>query len=156
MAATQEPLIKDLYINGQDALATYGITLDETSLSQLLTPPGMKENIKSSSRLEHGTRVITTNAKVEARQLALGINLVATTREQFFQRYLAFCEVLKTGFIDVLTKYQKDVEYHLEYNSCQQFAQYQQGIAKFMLRVTECNPTDRALRHRYNFQFEKP
>lgn len=145
----QNKLYYDLYINGEPAEKKYGITLDENGLSTLLTPPAMKDNIKSTSRLEHGTKVLQSNAKMQARSISIGINLVAPTRDKFFERYIAFCEVLKTGFVDILTRYQTNVEYHLEYNSCSQFAEYHQGIGKFMLKLTENDPSDRTPRHQY-------
>ena len=138
-----------LYINGIDANITYGITLDPTGLSALMTPPGMKENVKNTSRLEHGTRVITAHPHMAARQLSLAINLVARDPQQFHTRYAAFCQVLAGGFLDIHTTAQPGIEYHLEYNSCSQFSQYHQGIAKFMLKLTENDPSDRTPRHRY-------
>lgn len=141
--------LQDLYINGIDAHAAYGITLDENGLSSLMTPPGMKDSVKNSSRLEHGTRVIPKNARMQARTLTIGINLVAPTRDQFFARYQAFCQVLATGYLDILTRYQPGIEYHLEYNDCSQFSEYHLGIGKFLLKLTEHDPSDRTPRHTY-------
>lgn len=132
-----------LYINGQDAWETWGIAMDTTSLSALMTPPAMKGNIVTSSRLQHGQTVSTLNPRMAARQVTLTIHLSAATEEAFFTQYAAFCEELATGFLDISTSFQTDVVYHMEYNGCQQFTQFQRGIAKFTLRLTENDPSNR-------------
>ena len=57
----------ELYINGQDAWLTWGAFLDDASISALMTPAATKEFVKNNSRLEHGTRYITTNPKLKER-----------------------------------------------------------------------------------------
>ena len=132
-----------LYINNQDAFTTWGITMDTSSLSALMTPPPMKSNIVTSSRLQHGQTVSTLNPRMAARQLTLTIQLAAATEEAFFAQYASFCEELETGFLNIRTSYQPDIVYHMEYNSCQQFTQFQRDIAKFTLRLTENDPSNR-------------
>lgn len=134
-----------LYINNKDAYTEWGISMDGKALSALMTPSGMKENLKIESRLENGRRVISNNAKVNSRNLNLTINLCARTEAEFFRRYASFCDELKTGFLDVRTSFQSNVVYHLEYNDCTQFTQFMRGIAKFTLKCTENNPEDRAI-----------
>ena len=135
----------ELYINGKDAYDTWGISMTDTSLSSLMTPAPNKEYIENSSRLEHGKRVITDNAKVDERSLSLEIHLIAPTRDLFFERYLSFCEELKKGALEIKTSYQVDVVYRMIYKSCSQFSQFMQGIGKFTLKLEEPNPEDRNL-----------
>lgn len=135
----------EFYINEKDAYTTWGISMDTTSLSALMTPPPMKDFIENKSRLEHGKRVITTNAKVDERSITLTFNLTAKTKENFFSNYNDFCEELKTGNINIRTKYQPDVIYRMVYISCQQFKQFMQGIGKFSLRLVEPDPTNRGV-----------
>lgn len=135
----------ELFINGKDAYAEWGISLDDTSLSALMTPPPNKELIENSSRLEHGKRVITDNVKVDERNLTLQINLTAPTKDLFFDRYLSFCNELKTGTLNIRTKYQPAVLYRTIYVSCNQFSQFMQGIGKFVLKLNEPNPENRNL-----------
>jgi hypothetical protein len=47
----------EFYINDKDAYTTWGISMDTSSLSALMTPPPMKEFIENKSRLENGKRV---------------------------------------------------------------------------------------------------
>ncbi|WP_298072229.1 hypothetical protein [uncultured Bacteroides sp.] len=133
----------ELYINGKDAYDTWGISMADTSLSALMTPAPNKEYIENKSRLEHGKRVITENVKVDERSLSLEIHLTATHKDQFFERYLSFCEELKKGALEIKTSYQKDVIYRMIYKSCSQFSQFMQGIGKFTLKLEEFNPENR-------------
>lgn len=133
----------ELYINGKDAYLTWGISMDDTSLSELMTPPANKAFIENESRLQHGKRVVTVNPKLDQRNLTLQINLTATTETQFFARYSGFCRELATGLLHIKTKYQPGVVYKTMYLSCSQFSQFMRGIGKFSLKLCEPNPADR-------------
>jgi ATP-dependent helicase YprA (DUF1998 family) len=133
----------DLYINNKDAYATWGISLDETSLSALMTPAPSKPFVENKSRLEHGKQIIANNPKVDERNITLQINLTASNEVLFFARYTSFCQELETGLLYIRTKYQSDVMYRTVYLSCQQFSQFMRGIAKFSLKLNEPNPKDR-------------
>ena len=135
----------ELFINGKDAYTTWGISMDETSLSALMIPPPSKPFIENKSRLEHGKRIIRTNPKVDERDLTLQINLTAKNEEQFFARYLSFCGELETGSLNIRTKHRPDVLYRTTYVSCQQFSEFMRGIGKFVLKLNEPNPKDRNL-----------
>ncbi|MFK1938452.1 hypothetical protein ACIXFQ_18870 [Bacteroides fragilis] len=74
----------EFYINNKDTYTTWGISMDTSSLSSLMTPPPMKDFIENKSRLEHGKRVITSNPKIDERNITLTFNLTAKNEEQFF------------------------------------------------------------------------
>lgn len=135
----------ELYINGKDAYETWGMSLSDTSLSALLTPPPNKEYIESKSRLENGKSVILDNVKVDERDVTLQVHFTAKNEKQFFERYASFCEELKGGKLELRTSYQPTVIYRFVYVSCQQFSQFMRGIAKFSLRLNEPNPENRAI-----------
>lgn len=61
----------ELYLNGKDAYTTWGISMNDTSLSELMTPTSNKEFIENESRIEHGKRVLVTKSKLDARNLTL-------------------------------------------------------------------------------------
>lgn len=132
-----------LFINNKDAYTTWGISMDTSSLSSLMTPAPNKEFIENSSRLEHGKRVISSNPKVDARDVTLTINLTAKNEQQFFDRYLSFCSELETGVLNIKTSFQPNVVYKMIYLSCSQFTQFMRGIASFSLKLNEPNPKDR-------------
>lgn len=135
--------IGETYINGQDAYTTWGISLDKSALSALMTPAPMKDMIENKSALENGKRVIRSGRKFDERTLTLGFNIIANSEEEFLNQYVRFCnDVLSKGGIDISTKYQPNITYHLDYVSCTQFGEYR-TMAKFSLRVIEPNPTNR-------------
>lgn len=133
-----------LIINGENADEKWGISLGESSLSELMTPPANKAFIENESRLQHGKQILVANPKVEARNLTLQLNLTAATKSAFFDKYNLFCkEVLATGVLNIETGYQEGVVYKTIYVSCNQFSQFMQGIAKFSLKLIEPDPSDR-------------
>ena len=141
-------MIEELWINGKDAHTTWGIVSSSTTLSELMTPAGQKKLVENSSRLEHGKRVITNKriARKADRDITLNIQMVADNESDFLANYAAFCDdVLANGRFEVITKYQPNVIYRLDYISCQQFSEFMRGIAKFALRCNEPDPTDRGL-----------
>lgn len=133
----------EFYINGKDCYTTWGISMDTSSLSALMTPAPLKEFIENKSRLEHGKQVLTSSPKIDERSITLTFNLTAKTEEEFFSRYNSFCEELKTGVLNITTKYQPGIVYKTIYVSCNQFTQFMRGIAKFSLKLIEYNPADR-------------
>lgn len=132
-----------LKINGKDAYLTWGISMDDTSLSSLMTPPSVKPYITNDDRMRHGKEYLSTPIYVESRDLTLQLNLTAKNEEQFFTRYASFCEELAKGILDIETSFQEGVVYHCLYQSCSQFSQFMREIGKFILKVTETNPNNR-------------
>jgi len=134
----------DLYINGKDAYSTWGITLDTSGLSALMTPAPMKEIISNSSRLEHGKRVLNVNPKKDARDVTLTFNIEAYSESNFMSRYASFCSELETGSLIIRTRYQSSVYYRMNYISCSQFSEFRRGVGKFVLKLNEPNPDNRS------------
>lgn len=133
-------------INGIDVRARYGITLAESGLAALRKPAPMKKFIESKSRLEHGKRIVRKNPRVDERSLILPINLTAASETDFLNKYNLFVtEVLETGWLQIVVSSQSTVVYKCEYEDCQQYSEFMQGIAKFLLKLTEPNPKDRTV-----------
>lgn len=126
-----------------DAYDEWGMSMSDTGLSVLMTPVPNKEYLKSSSRLENGTRVIV-NAKKDERSLTLPFHITAKTKELFFERYEKVCEILAQGNIWIKTKYQPNVVYKCVYINCSPFSQFIQQMAHFSLKLEEPNPADRS------------
>lgn len=135
----------ELYINNKDAYVTWGISMDTSSLSSLMTPPQNKELIENKSRIEHGKRIVVHNPRFDERTITLTFNLTAKTEKQFFIRYSKFCEELATGILNIKTIYQPNIIYRTIYLSCSQFTQFMRGIGKFSLKLNEPNPNNRNL-----------
>lgn len=141
-----------------DAYDEWGVNLEDGALSALMSPPPMKDFIESGSRLSHGKQIIAKTPRYDSRDLTLQFHIVASSKEDFFSKYSAFCnDVLSKGTFALKTKYQPArtvtqngstvtipaVVYHLVYKSCSQYTQYRQEMAKFTLKVSEPDPTNR-------------
>lgn len=133
----------DLIINGKDARSTWGVVTTPNTLNALLNPCTMKDYPVFDSRLEHGSRIDTSNPKVAQRDLNMEIQMTAASPEEFYSRHAAFCEELEKGAFDLYTTDRPGVIYHFKYNSCNQYSQFCRGIATLSLKVTEPNPKDR-------------
>lgn len=134
----------ELTINGKDAFDTWGISLEDGAISTLMTPAQVKDYVSNESRLEHGKRVVVDSPKYDSRDITLEMHLIAKSKETFLENYANFCnDVLAKGVLHISTTYQTDVTYHCLYVSCTQFSQYQFGLAKFSLKLTEPNPANR-------------
>ena len=133
----------ELFINGLDAYLEYGLSLESSGLSALMTPPPNKEYIENKSRLEHGKRVVPANPKVDEREVNIICHIKASSKEKFLSQYSKLCEVFAAGKLDISTSYQPNVVYRMIYQSCSQFTEYRLGLAKFTLRLNEPNPTNR-------------
>jgi hypothetical protein len=148
----------DVTINGVDAYARYGVNFESGALSALMTPPPTKDFIETNSRMVHGRKVITKNPRYDSREITLTFHLIASTKDEFLEKYQLFCdEVLAPGAFELKTRYQpqrsviengqvvtkEQPVYRLIYVSCSQFRQYMREMAVFSLRVSEPDPTNR-------------
>lgn len=134
-----------LKINGIDAFVTYGMSLSDGGVSALMTPAPNKAYISNKSRLENGSRVINNNPKVDERTVTLPFHIIAPTKEIFFQRYEALCNVLAEGEIEIWSCYYPEKLFRMKYQSCTQFSEYSRQMAKFSLKLIEPDPTNRSL-----------
>lgn len=133
----------ELFINGVDAFLEYGMSLESSGLSALMTPPPNKELIENKSRQEHGKRVLGNNSKIDERDVSLPFHLTAINRDEFAEKYSKLCQLLANGRLDINTKYEPNKVYRMNYISCTQFAEYRMGLAKFTLKLNEPNPINR-------------
>lgn len=132
-----------LYINGQDAFTTWGISLEQTGITALIAPPPMKSVVESKSRLEHGKRVVNKLPRYEARDITLPLHLVAKDTSEFMSKFSSFCQELKKpDLLKISTSYSGDV-YKCIYLSCTQFGEFLKGYGSFSLKLNEPNPDDR-------------
>lgn len=141
---------EQLYINGKDAYLNWGVSLLEGGYTALMAPLPLKARIENKSRLEHGKRVITPkpeNIRYDERDITLQFSLRAKDAAQFDISYAKFLEELYKGEVVLRTARQPDVYYHLQYDSCQQFAGYVTGrcLGKFTIRFNEPNPKFRTI-----------
>lgn len=133
-------------INGQDARATWGLSLTHGALAALMTPPPMKDRIVNKARTTNGARPITNPAmeKVDERQINIPVHFVAHDETDFLQKYESFCNELKKGrlYIEVTLPSNRTLVYDTYYISCTSYSHFYGGIAKFMLKLQEYNPAN--------------
>ena len=135
----------ECFINGKDAYTTWGIVLSDSALTALMTPAPLKPFVENKSRTLDGKTVSIKNPKYDERDVQVTFSLVARTKSEFFARYDSFCAELKTGAIDIRTINQPSVVYRTVYGSCTQYSMFNGRLGKFVLRLNEPNPNNRAL-----------
>lgn len=135
-----------LIINGKDAFTTWGVVLEQDALSALMAPAPLKPFPENKSRIEHGKQVLTTiAAKIDERTISLPLIMTAATEAAFRAAYFAFVTELQAGALTITTSFLPGVKFRMIYENCQQFTQFQRQTAKFLLRLTEPNPNNRAI-----------
>lgn len=133
----------ELYINGDDAYTTYGVTLGDRTLTQLMTPPPVKNMITNECRLEDGQRVLNPGIRYDQRSVSLTFYISASDRATYLKRYAALMGVLTAGEVKISTTYQNGVVYHLWYQSCASYGQVRGTFGKFSVKFFEPNPANR-------------
>lgn len=141
---------KQLYINEKNAYTEWGIYMNSSALSTLMTPPPSKEFVSNSYRDKDGKRVVKNNPRVDERDITLTFYLSAKDEEEFLERYASFCEELATGSLVIRTSFQPGVYYRCTYTSCTQFSEYNRQLATFTLKLNEPDPTNRGITDKYN------
>lgn len=140
-----------LYINGMDAYTTWGIFLEETALSALMTPAPNKEFISNKYRSKDGKTVVKHNPRLDERDITITFNMTAKDADTFMANYAKFCEeVLANGELVIRTRFQPNVWYRCIYLSCNQFSQFIQEMAKFSLKLNEPDPSDRGVTSKHS------
>ena len=134
----------ELFINGKDAYTTWGLSLDETGLSKLMTPGPHKEPVQNKNMAMNGTHIVGGVAYKDVRTVSLPVHITAPNKSTFLSRYASFCAELDTGRLDISTKYEPGKVYHFIYEDCQQFSEFMLEMAKFTLSLTEPDPSNRS------------
>ena len=135
----------DLTINGV-AASTYGVLFEHPSLEKLLSFASAKPPISNSSRHEDGIQVIEEPAKVESREVQLYIAIKGESETDFFDRMLAFEELLRngqTGSGITHIGFERFL-WRLRFDSCEALRIFAGNTGgKFTLSFIEPDPTNR-------------
>lgn len=146
-----------VYINStsQTTEKRWGVFFSETSVTNLMTPAPKKAYITNKSALSHGKQVLTSGGnvpKTDERDVQLIFGLRAKSLAQFLMQYRSFVNELEKGAIDLTihitegSTYYKET-YYLNYVSCNQYAEYNGRLAKFVIKFNEPNPKNRIVEH---------
>lgn len=136
----------DLLINNKDAYTTWGVRMGDKFLDTISSSVPMKEFIENKSRLEHGKRVITTNPKLDEREIALSFTIEGNSQADYQAKKSAFYAELYKGEINIQIPKNSDDIYHLIYLG--KSALYAQNVERTFGTVTakfnEPNPSLRS------------
>lgn len=135
----------DLLINGKDALETWGVRMGNGFLDTIDGFNEMKDYIENESRLEHGKRVITDNAKVDSREITLQFTIEGSSESDYRSKKKSFQTELEKGAVNIkvpvlgnevykLVYLGKSVSYGLSLDRC---------FGKVSSKFEEPNPMDR-------------
>lgn len=136
----------DLLINGKDALETWGVRMGDGFLDTIDGFNEMKDYIENESRLEHGKRVITDNAKVDSREITLQFTIEGSSESDYRSKKKSFQTELEKGEVNIkvpvlgnevykLVYLGKSVSYGLSLDRC---------FGKVSSKFEEPNPMDRS------------
>lgn len=136
----------DLFINGKDALETWGARMGNGFLDAIDGFNEMKDYIENESRLEHGKRVITDNAKVDSREITLQFTIEGSSESDYRSKKKAFQTEMEKGAVNIkvpvlgnevykLVYLGKSVSYGLSLDRC---------FGKISSKFEEPNPMDRS------------
>lgn len=136
----------DLIINGKDAWTTWGVCMGDGFLDAIDGFNEMKDYIEDESRLEHGKRIITDNAKVASREITLQFTIQGSSENDYRTKKKAFQTELERGTVNIkipaigtelyrLVYLGKNVSYGLSLDRC---------FGKVSSKFCEPNPMDRS------------
>ncbi len=125
-----------------DCYLRYGLSLENGARSKLMTPAPMKAPTNSSSATSDGVAYYGgTVGKYDKHEFSFDIHIVASSKEQFVQRYNLFCEeVLRGQYLQLRHGQFPNVVRHLLYDGCEPFQEFKLEMAKFTLSVIEPHP----------------
>lgn len=136
----------DLIINGKDAWTAWGVCMGDGFLDAIDGFNEMKDYIEDESRLEHGKRIITDNAKVASREITLQFTIEGSSESDYRTKKKAFQAELERGTVNIkipdlgtdvyrLVYLGKNVSYGLSLDRC---------FGKVSSKFCEPNPMDRS------------
>lgn len=135
----------DLIINNNDAWITWGVSMGDGFLDSIDGFNEMKTYIENDSRLEHGKRIITDNAKVASREFTLQFTIEGSSETDYRVKKKAFQAELEKGAVSIkvpalgnevykLVYLGKSISYGLSIDRC---------FGKVSSKFCEPNPMDR-------------
>lgn len=135
----------DLLINNKDAYVTWGVRMGNGFLDVIDGFLPMKEYIENESRLEHGKRVIATNAKVDSREITLQFTIKGDSESDYRLKKKAFETELYKGNVKIVVPKLGDDIYHLMYlgKSVSYGLSINRCFGRVSMKFSEPNPMNR-------------
>lgn len=135
----------DLLINGKDAWDTWGVRMGTGFIDSIDAPAPMKDYIKNESRLEHGKRIITDNAKMDSREFTLSFTIEGKSESDYRTKKKAFFSELEKGRITIKVASLGNEVYRLVYlgKGISYGLSLNRRFSRFSAKFEEPNPTER-------------
>lgn len=139
-------MIGDLIINGKDAFATWGVRMGEGFLDAIDGFNEMKDYIENESRMEHGKRMITDNARIASREIALQFTIEGSSESDYRAKKKAFQSEMEKGTVIIKVPTLGNEFYKLVYlgKSLSYGMNLDRCFGKVSSKFCEPNPTDRS------------
>lgn len=136
----------DLFINGKDAWSTWGVRMGDGFLDVIDGFNQMKDYIEDESRLEHGKRIITENAKVASREITLQFTIEGDTEGDYRTKKKAFQSELEKGAVNIKIPALGSEVYKMVYlgKSISYGLSIDRRFGKISSKFCEPNPMDRS------------
>lgn len=136
----------DLLINNQDAFTVWGVKMGENFLDNIDAFLTMKDYVENQSRKEHGKHVITTDAKVDSREITLEFTITGSSESDYRAKKKAFAELLYKGDITIKIPALSNDVYKLVYlgKSIAYGLSLNRSFSHFSAKFLEPNPMDRS------------
>lgn len=136
----------DLIINGKDAFSTWGVRMGDGFLDAIDGFNQMKDYIENESRLEHGKRIITDNARVDSREITLQFTIEGDSESDYRSKKKAFQTELEKGAVSIKVPVLGSEVYKLVYlgKSVSYGLSFDRRFGKVSSKFEEPNPTDRS------------
>ena len=106
----------------------------------------MKDYIENESRLEHGKRIITDNARVDSREITLQFTIEGDSESDYRTKKKAFQTELEKGAVSIKVPVLGSEVYKLVYlgKSVSYGLSFDRRFGKVSSKFEEPNPTDRS------------
>lgn len=136
----------DLLINGKDAFDTWGVRMGEGFLDAIDGFNEMKDYIENESRMEHGKRMITDNARIASREIALQFTIEGSSESDYRAKKKAFQSEMEKGTVIIKVPTLGNEVYRLVYlgKSLSYGMNLDRCFGKVSSKFCEPNPTDRS------------
>lgn len=128
-----------LTINGTDAYTEWGVSLENDGMDALMAFPPNKQPVVNKNVTANGAVVVCGAGLSEDRTVSVPLHLIANSREDFLAKRTAFQTAIRNGALTIVIKpnvtLQTTYSYVMYYIDCQQYTQFLDGMAKFILTL---------------------
>jgi hypothetical protein len=122
-----------------DVWDAYGVGLEDGALDALMGFRPNKEPIVSKNVTVNGSFYVTGAGLVDERTVNVPFHIVAKNKTDFLYKRNDFYEAIRGGLLTFKIEKPVQATYKLYYESCNQYTQFLNGMAKFMLTMYESN-----------------